>query len=244
MRFYKDPDVHHHKVLDHGFVKYVDHMGSEESIIEAARMSTAKGFVGWDADASLLEYLYKNKHMTPFEMCELVVDVKAPIFVFRELHRHRTFSINEMSGRYVQMPNEHYIPEVVRAQSSTNKQGSAGECNGLLSYRTRRSLAVEQAFVYDSYEEMIKAGVAKEQARLNTPVSRYSVMRWKTDLRNWLQMLTLRDHDAAQWECRQFAIACGSIIKEIWPRTYGLWEEYTKFAKTLSRSELVKRGIT
>jgi thymidylate synthase (FAD) len=142
------------KVLDHGYVKLIDHMGTDESIIEAARMSTGKGFVSWNpyyicnhclntdvhfsscgykekalthmprGDAGLLEHLYKNKHMTPFEMCELSIEVQAPIFVFREWHRHRTQSYNEFSARYSQMFNLHYVPEADRflPKKSSNKQ--------------------------------------------------------------------------------------------------------------------------
>jgi thymidylate synthase ThyX len=99
-------------------------------------------------------------------------------------------------------------------------------------------VAREQESLYKAYEAMLGAGVPKEVARINTPVSRYSVMRWKANLRNWLQMLKLRDHGAAQWECQQYAKAVGQIIAALWPRTYALWEEHTKYAVTLSRSEV------
>lgn len=194
-------------------------------------------------DAKLLEFLYRNKHMTPFEMCELVLKVKAPIEVFRQLHRHRTFSINEESARYSQMKNEHYVPELSRfdAVASANRQASS--VTGIVpmpawSRETmQQRVQREQQDAYTEYVRMLEAGVPKEVARINTPVSRYSSMMWKANLRNWLQMLTLRDEEHAQWETREFAKACGVIVQRLFPRTYWLWEEYTKHAVTLSRSE-------
>lgn len=251
------------KVLDHGFVEYKGHLGGEEDIIEAARQSTQKGFLGWtetvhledcpshfplckcptvSRDSKLLEYLYKNKHMTPFEMCELRVQIKAPIFIFREIHRHRTFSYNEMSGRYIQMPNEHYVPNL-RFQDEKNKQSSITDhhvrqgCYELDNFQS--IIKQEQDFIYEHYEDCwIANGVAKEVARINTPVSRYSIMWMKGNLRNWLAFLSLRDHKAAQWEMQEYARAIASIVKELWPRTYNLYEEYTKGAVTLSASEV------
>jgi thymidylate synthase (FAD) len=266
------------KVLDHGYVKYVAHMGSDEDIVSAARMSTGKGFVSWEpyercekcgttaelipnitnstlhrdrcggqiaqskGDAGLLEYLYKMKHHTPFEMCELAVEVKAPIFVFRELVRHRTFSLNEMSARYTQMPNEHYVPALDRfaPKQTGNKQADSAQPARVLAEPEELQLSVarEQEGAYDMYESMLAAGVPKEVARINTPVSRYSVMRWKANLRNWLQMFTLRDHHAAQWECQQTVKPIVEIARALFPRTIALWEEHTKYAVTLSRSEV------
>jgi thymidylate synthase (FAD) len=262
------------KVLDHGYVRYMGHLGDETDIIRAARMSTQKDFVAWDGqqiclecnkvkpksfyteeqsnlalcphvissskthtgDAKLLEYLYKNHHMTPFEMLDLRIQVKAPIFVFREWHRHRTQSYNEMSARYIQMPDEHYVPEP-RWQDQKNKQGSIvmGE-NYPGDWKIH--IQAQQEQIYDHYEESIKEGIAKEVARINTPVSRYSIMWAKANLRNWLQFLQLRMAPNAQWEIRQYANAVASIIKEIWPRTYALFEEYTLNSETLSASEI------
>lgn len=258
------------KVLDHGYVRYINHMGSEEDIIRAARMSTQKGFLGWgdkhvcgnigefypdgvigsvkentclaclskQGDEKLLEYLYKNKHMTPFEMLELCIEVKAPIFVFREWHRHRTQSYNEMSARYIQMPDEHYVP-AVRMQDTKNKQGSTNLIpDDFLEVDFNKATREDQKQVYEAYEEFIARGVAKEVARINTPVSRYSVMWAKTDLRNWLAFLQLRMAPNAQLEIRMYANAVASIIKELWPRTYALFEEYTLHSYNLSRADI------
>jgi len=268
----------HVQILDHGYLKLVDSMGTEESIIEAARMSTGRGFEGWGpgyvcshcrirqgtgqeflstgdgrthhahnweptkGDARLLARLYKDQHSTPFEMCQLVVEVQAPIMVFREWHRHRTQSFNEMSARYVQMPNLHYVPEPsrIQAQSATNKQGSGASLPDDIGRKIADDLAVEQAEIYEHYDDLIDAGVAREIARLNTPVSRYSRMRASSNLRNWLHFLHLRMAPGAQWEIRQYANAVAEVIKVLWPRTYSLFEEHTLGAVTLSRSQAAK----
>lgn len=246
------------KVMDHGYVKLIDKMGTDESIIEAARMSVDKGFQGWGpvpctaegclsghyeddspcikcnglgkvkGDEGLLAYLYRNKHATPFEMVQICIEVKAPIFIFREWHRHRTQSYNEMSARYIKMPDENYMPDISRVLISggTNKQAQ-----GL------RKISPEDAAVWmdrlnDFYrvaEEMyqfgIDAGVPKELARLAVPVARYSRMRASANLRNWLAFLTLRADPAAQWEIQQYAQAVGQIIAEHYPRTWALFVE-------------------
>lgn len=261
-------------VLDHGYVKLIDWMGTDESIVEAARMSTGKGFEGWETwrcsacgwsgavqrlhandgipclspawetlpkDSRLLEYLYKNKHLTPFEMCELAVEVQAPIMIFREWHRHRTQAYSELSARYAQMPDLHYVPSPERMhaakQAAGNKQGSAEGLDDVLAEDARQSFAGEQAAVYANYERLIAGGVAKEVARVNTPVSRYSRMRAKTDLRNWLGFLLLRLAPNAQWEIRQYAEAVASIVQSLWPRTYVLFEEHDRHGTHLSRTE-------
>lgn len=270
------------KVLDHGFVRYVAHMGSDETVIEAARMSTGKGFLGWEparccvvcgvqfrhvepdglmhpcregaehrwadtkGDASLLEFLYRNKHFTPFEMGELHVEVYAPIFVFRELMRHRTFSWNEFSARYAQMPNEHYLPAADRFEPvySANKQASSDGESEAWGEKERASFREtvrgEQGDTYENYELALMHGVPKEIARINTPVSRYSKARMKANLRNWLQMLTLRLPNDVQWETRQYANAVAELVKSLWPRTWALFEEHTLGAVTLSRSEVLE----
>ena len=255
-------------------------MGTDESIIEAARMSTGKGFISWDpyfrcdycekvylhteeqksegilipvcpkhnrinyprGDAGLLEHLYKNKHMTPFEMCELVIEVQAPIFVFREWHRHRTQSFNEFSARYSVMPNLHYIPNKKRLlpKVTANKQES-GMFHGALPINlegTQEALALEQNKVYDNYDRMLGFGIPKEVARINTPVSRYSKMRAKANLRNWLGFLMLRKAKDAQWEIRQFADVVGNIVEQLWPRAYALFLEHDFNAVRFSASEM------
>ena len=265
-------------VLDHGYVKLIDYMGSDEAIVEAARMSTGKGFIGWDktktcqrckiafpvdqtvlgytctdntedhvwqegpGDAKLLEFMYKNKHMTPFEFCELHIEVQAPIMVFREWHRHRTHSYSEFSARYSQMANLHYLPEAerIQKQSKSNRQGGAEAFPADRAKEIREMLALEQLTVYTDYDKLCEEGVAKEVSRINTPVSRYSKMRDKTDLRNFLAFLILRKqsaHSNPQWEIAQYADVISEIIQALWPRTYYLFEEYDLFGVHLSRTE-------
>jgi thymidylate synthase (FAD) len=234
-------------LLDHGYVKLIGHYGTEETVIESARMSTGKGFEGWDKDARLLEFLYRNGHMSPFEMCDLTVEVQSPIFVVREWQRHRTFSYNELSARYARMPDLHYVPtkERVAKQSSTNKQSSGGALCETEANEFRAAIQEQQERIYEYYTDaMNHLGVAREIARINTPVSRYTRMRVKGNLRNWLQFLALRLPENAQYEIRVYAEAVASIVKELWPRTYELFEEWTLGAVTLSRSEARKIGLS
>jgi len=265
------------KILDHGYVKFIDSMGTDETIVEAARMSTGKGFISWDpyercdgcgevrfpsqeqkrggiiqtclnhkfvnypdGDRGLLDNLWRNKHATPFEMVEFMFEVQAPIMVFREWHRHRTQSFNEFSARYAQMPNIHYVPEESRfqKQSAHNKQGSAEQVEDNLARQLREFIETEQEAIYKNYEGMVNKGLAKEVARLNTPVSRYSKMRVKTDLRNWLAFCNLRMRPGAQLEIRLFANVVLDFIKQVCPKTVFLFEEYDLYGCYLSRTEL------
>jgi thymidylate synthase (FAD) len=277
------------KVLDQGYVKFISKMGEDSDIIEAARMSTNRGFEGWEdrmecakcglvlgdvpatergkpcleshplsddtshawkikpGDNNLLDFLYRQKHLSPFEMCELHLEIQAPVLVFRQLHRHRTFSINEMSGRYTQMPDLFYVPDMDRmqTQSQVNKQGSS---NGTIDLNDAESfirrIRTEQNDIHRHYEDFLEGGLAREVARINTPLSQYSRMRWKTDLRNWLQMCNSRMRPNVQWETKQFIDAASTIIKELWPRTYALFEEYDLYGVRFSRTEMeVLRGI-
>lgn len=240
------------KVLDKGYLRFVEVWGSDERIIEAARMSTAKGFLGWDprpcdcvtgchlcdytgelkGDARLLSYLYTNKHATPFEMAGLVIEVEAPIMVFREWHRHRTQSYNEMSARYVPLPDNNYMPTPERCLLVQGKQGGGSE--GLTHEDALRWLeSLEQVYTHceQVYQAGLAVGIPKELARLCVPVGRYSRMRASANLRNWLAFLTLRMDRKAQYEIRQYAYAVGDIIRDYFPRTWRLFCE----SSTLTR---------
>lgn len=249
-----------HQVLDHGYVELVESWGSDERIIEAARMSTGKGFLGWGpkhaddcrynrpgeskhvhheaccdgvpGDEKLLAFLWKNAHATPFEMGGLVLEVQAPIFVFREWHRHRTQSYNELSARYTPLPDLNYVPTVERlmmnAGTSNRQAGTtvdARELTPLVAGNFRQKLMKLYAAAQDEYEWALSAGVPKELARIHLPVGRYSRMRASANLRNWLAFLTLRMAANAQWEIRQYAHVVASIVEECFPRTYGLFAE-------------------
>lgn len=248
------------KVLDHGYVEMVETWGSDERIVEAARMSTGKGFLGWGDDSpclaiegglgpsckrgttgcceehvvgdeKLLKYLWDHKHATPFEMAGLVVEVQAPIFVFREWHRHRTQSYNEMSARYMPLPDVNYVPTVERLMMIggghlTKQAGTVAGAEALTEDAARMFQAMlEKTYrsAQDFYEASLKAGVPKELARVHLPVGRYSRMRASANLRNWLGFLTLRLDRAAQYEIRQYAQAVAGLVAERFPRTYALF---------------------
>lgn len=218
-------------VLDFGYVQAIESWGRDESIIEAARMSTGKGFQDWDTDAKLLAFLYNNKHATPFEMAGVVIEVKAPIFVFREWHRHRTQSYNEMSARYIPLPDQNYAPtmENIRGRIATgggNKQ--AGSATQYIPTDTEVSAwldALQRAYEHAEsvYQRGLQLGIPKEIARCPVPVARYSRMRASANLRNWLGFLTLRMAPNAQWEIRQYANAVGQVIANYFPRTWALF---------------------
>ncbi len=230
------------RVLDHGSVKFIESWGADYRIIEAARMSTDKGFVDWEHDTRLLAFLYRNKHMTPFEMGGgMVLEIKAPIFVFREWHRHRTQSYNEMSARYIPLPNENYVPDIedlmqraIAAAESSNKQargasdakGSPIETTDFVGWLDALQNIYAQA--QHVYEHGLRLGVPKELARLPVPVARYSRMRVSANLRNWLQFLELRMAAGAQQEIRLFANAVAKFVEFQFPKTFALFSENNK----------------
>ncbi len=225
------------KLLDHGYLKLIESWGSDERIVEAARMSTGKGFIGWGpkadgsaGDEKLLKFLWSHKHATPFEMAGLVIEVQAPIFVFREWHRHRTQSYNEMSARYAPLPDVNYIPTVERLLLGgghlTKQAGAiagAAELNATACKEVQRLLALQYAQCEEQYQLFLAGGVPKELSRLVLPVGRYSRMRASANLRNWLAFLTLRMAPEAQWEIRQYANAVGALVAETFPRTWNLF---------------------
>jgi thymidylate synthase (FAD) len=223
------------QVLDHGYVCAIEHWGADERIIEAARMSTNKGFEGWGTDEKagdekLLRYLYEHKHLTPFEMAGMVIEVQAPIFVFREWHRHRTQSYNEMSARYTPLPDLNYLPSVERLMlnaGGTNKQaGTVKDAKKLTLLKAQEfqdALTADYMRAEELYQWALNAGIPKELARVHLPVGRYSRMRASANLRNWLAFLTLRMDVNAQWEIRQYAHIVGDLIQQRFPRTWRLF---------------------
>lgn len=238
------------QVLDYGYLEYVEHWGSDERIIEAARMSTQKGFLGWGpkedgtpGDEKLLRYLWEHKHTTPFEMAGMTIEVQAPIMVFREWHRHRTQSYNEMSARYMPLPDVNYIPSIERLMiGSDGKNRQAGTVVGanVLTVETaeafRGALKDDYDNAEDNYRIALKIGVPKELARLILPVGRYSRMRASANLRNWLAFLTLRMDTSAQWEIRQYANEVGKLITTYFPRTWELFRGPLAGAKPTATS--------
>lgn len=221
-------------VLDHGYIEPIEEWGSDKRIVEAARMSTDKGFLGWGSeeapgDEKLLAFLMNNRHETPFEMAGLVIEVQAPIFVFREWHRHRTQSYNEMSARYTPLPDVNYMPTAERCLIVNAKNKQAGKASDALELTHEAVidwlgiLAGLYGHAQEVYEHGLRIGIPKELARLPVPVARYSRMRASANLRNWLAFVTLRSAPSAQLEIRQFSIEVGKLIAERFPRTWDLF---------------------
>lgn len=211
------------RVLDHGFIELIDSMGSDIDIVNAARTSFDGQEKYIDArNIGLIDFLMKNRHGTPFEMVEVKFAVKAPIFVFREWHRHRIASINEMSGRYVELPQEYYIPQIEQIREQKGKPGAyyfepIADTKKAENIRTTIDIASNGAF--NVYNNMLKNGIAKEVARLVLPVNTYSKMVWKTNLRAAMNFVSLRNHEHAQWEIREYAKKMETILQEIAPHS-------------------------
>lgn len=231
------------KLLDHGFVRLVDHMGSDLSIVRNARVSyDAEWRAGDDegSDAKLIRYLYKNGHNTPFEAVTFTFDVKAPIFVFRQWHRHRTQSYNELSARYRQLPCDFYIPEphLVGVQSADNKQmrtpmteaefDALPEEEQLDITDMLDAMSNSQMDSYRTYETMLADGVPRELARAVLPVSIYSHMFATVSLHNLLGFMRERLHPHAQYEIRVYAEAMLELIKPIVPVTTDIFIDFQK----------------
>lgn len=241
------------QVLDHGYVKYIESWGKgeaggfeksqgarifddyERGIIEAARQSTQGSFRGWEKDEKLLGYMFQHQHSSPFEFAGMVIEVQAPIFVFREWHRHRTQSYNEMSARYTPLPDLYYVPDRERClmtqeknKQAQGKTGSALIDRDVIGWLNGLRRFYEQAEIF--YQFGLNLGIPKELARVCMPVGHYTRMRASANLRNWLAFLTLRMHPDAQWEIRQFANVVGKIISESFPRTWKLFSENSQVA--------------
>lgn len=288
------------QILDHGYIELIETWGSDQALVEAARMSTGKGFLGWDAgpcevcsgtgkaqhdteifelqdrpdsliaanehwgrtrmllegvkrrieswigdckacggsgklrgDAALLKYLWDNNHASPFEFGGMVIEVKAPIMVYREWHRHRSQGYNEASARYEPLPDDNYMPSLERLMlggGHLTKQAGAAAGAAVLTEPDALVWLTKLADVYDHaesvYQDGLKIGIPKELARLPVPVGRYSKMRATTNLRMWLAFMTLRStakNPHAQWEIRQYADAVGGLLGENFPRTMALF---------------------
>lgn len=211
-------------VLDHGYVRYVDHFGSDGRIVEAARISYASPSKGAEADRKLLHYLYRNRHTSPFEQCNITFNIKMPIFVMRQFVRHRTFRLNEVSARYTELPEEFYKPSTWRQQDTKNKQGSTEPVQVQANLDQAYFLLMQDCF--GLYKQMIYEGVAREMARFILPVSVYTEIYVNCDLHNLMHFLTLRLDPHAQYEIRVYAEAMRQVMQCFFPVTSEVYSTY------------------
>jgi len=214
-------------VLDHGFIGLVENMGDDSSIIQAARVSYGKGTKSASTDRVLLRYLLSHSHTTPFEMVEFKFHCKMPIFVARQWIRHRTANVNEYSGRYSEMTDEMYLPEldVIKPQSTDNKQGRSGEMEFVQKVLVRDIIEGNSEAAYAHYQELL-GKTAKELARVVLPVSNYTEWYWKNDLHNILHFLKLRIDPHAQYEIRVFGEAMLKLIEPVVPLAIEAFRDY------------------
>jgi len=221
-----------HEVLDHGFVRVIDYMGDDNAIVQAARVSYGRGTKAVQNDAGLIRYLMRHWHSTPFEMCEIKLHVKLPVFVARQWIRHRTANVNEYSARYSILDREFYIPapENLAAQSKINNQGRGGVLEGEEAARVLDILRTDSNRAYDHYQQMLEQdgqdGLARELARMNLPANIYTQWYWKVDLHNLFHFLRLRADAHAQYEIRVYADAICKIVADWVPHAYAAFEDY------------------
>ena len=227
-------------VLDHGFVRVVDYMGDDTSIVQSARVSYGKGTKKVSTDEGLIKYLMRHWHSTPFEMCEIKYHVKLPIFIARQWIRHRTANVNEYSARYSILDKEFYVPEKkhLSAQSTINRQGRGELITGEQADEVLQILKDDATRTYSNYEKMLnekfdgtvidekKSGLARELARMNLTLNSYTQWYWKTDLLNLLNFLFLRADSHAQYEIRVYAEAMLETVKKWVPITHSAFLDY------------------
>lgn len=235
-------------VLDKGFIRIIDYMGDDTSIVQAARVSYGKGTKQTNQDRGLIQYLMRHRHTTPFEMCEIKLHVKLPIFVARQWIRHRTASVNEYSARYSILSKEFYVPssDNMAMQSKTNKQGRDNVLSPSDAERLLDLIKMDSQQCYDHYQEMLnedetggvidedKPSLARELARMNLTLNYYTEWYWKINLHNLFHFLALRADSHAQYEIRVYAEALLEVVKEWVPFAYEAFMDYRVNAVTFS----------
>lgn len=239
-------------VLDHGFVRVIDYMGDDGAIVQAARVSYGRGTTRLRDDRGLIRYLMRHRHTTPFEMCELKLHVKLPIFVARQWIRHRTASVNEYSARYSVLDREFYLPrpEDLAAQSQSNRQGREEPLPPAQAARVLDLLRDDAVRCYDHYLDLLNEGpdgqpqdperlpLSRELARMNLNLSYYTQWYWKVDLHNLLHFLALRMDAHAQHEIRVYADVIGALVAAWVPAAWEAFCDYRLHGVTLSRLEV------
>ena len=227
-------------ILDHGFIRVVDYMGDDTSIVQSARVSYGKGTKKVSTDSGLIKYLMRHWHTTPFEMCEIKYHVKLPIFIARQWIRHRTANVNEYPARYSILDKEFYLPspENLAAQSKSNRQGRGEVLEGDQAKKVLDLLKSDAEKTYNDYEMMLnerfdgttidenKKGLARELARMNLTLNTYTQWYWKTDLLNLMNFLRLRADNHAQYEIRAYADTMLDTLKKWVPTTYEAFMDY------------------
>jgi thymidylate synthase (FAD) len=246
-------------VLDHGFVRVVDYMGDDGAVVQAARVSYGKGTKKVSQDQGLINYLMRHRHTTPFEMCDIKLHIKLPIFVARQWIRHRTASVNEYSARYSILDKEFYIPEPqhLAAQSEVNNQGRGNVLVGAEAEHVLNLLKQDSIQAYTHYQDMLnldengqvldesRSGLARELARMELPVNYYTQWYWKINLHNLMHFLSLRADSHAQYEIRVYAEVILDIMRRWVPLSYHAFAEYRQKGAHLSRTglQVVRRMI-
>ena len=239
-------------VLDHGFIRVIDYMGDDSSIVQSARVSYGKGTKKVSTDEGLIKYLMRHRHSTPFEMCEIKYHIKLPIFIARQWIRHRTANVNEYSARYSILDKEFYLPakEQLAAQSQSNRQGRGDILQGKQAEEVLNILKDDATRTYDNYEKLLnerfdgtkidenKVGLARELARMNLTLNTYTQWYWKTDLLNLLNFLFLRADNHAQYEIRVYADKMLDTVKRWVPITYQAFMDYRVGAAEISSKGL------
>lgn len=248
------------QILDHGFVRVVDYMGDDAAVVQAARVSYGRGTTRLRDDRGLIRYLMRHRHTTPFEMCELKLHVKLPIFVARQWIRHRTANVNEYSARYSILDREFYIPapSQLGEQARTNRQGRGTPLSSEQAARVQALLREDAERCYDHYEELLNEEqgdgtdlsvrqprregapqLARELARMNLTLNFYTQWYWKVDLHNLLHFLSLRSDEHAQYEIRVYAEVIGQLVERWVPLSWEAFVDYRLHGAALSRPEIL-----
>lgn len=248
------------KVLDHGFIRVIDYMGDDAAIVQAARVSYGKGTKMLSQDKGLINYLMRHYHTTPFEMCEIKLHIKLPIFIARQWIRHRTANVNEYSARYSILDKEFYLPDPqnIEIQSQSNKQGREGILDPNKAQRVLDILREDSLRCYDNYMDLLnldektgevkdpnKDGIARELARMNLTLNYYTQWYWKIDLNNLLHFLRLRADAHAQYEIREYSNIMLDIVSKWVPLAYEAFTNYRKDSVNLSKTgvEILKKML-
>ena len=231
-----------YNVLDHGFIRVIDVMGNDSAVVQAARVSYGDGTKTKREDGGLINYLIKHRHTSPFEMCEIKLHIKLPMFIARQWIRHRTANVNECSARYSVLPEEYYIPKIedIAPQSLQNKQCRGGEISTEQAINAKTLMEESSKSSYGNYQALLSDGdgIAREIARGVLPLNMYTEWYWKIDLHNLLHFIALRIHPHAQYEIRLYAEILAEIVKKWCPITYDAFQAHVIKSETFSYAQI------